>query len=107
MARISILKECCQIIDNHCEDDCEVYGVGYYLDYKDGKIRFHRVTSSPTGEYYSDGGIDTKFHSNVICDWDATIVDYCNLAIAVANSGENIKDDFGEYAECIRFKGIY
>lgn len=107
MARISILKECCQIIDNHCEDDFECGGAGYHLSYADGKIRFHRMTSWATGETYSDGGIDTKSHSRVICDWDATLEDYCNLAIAVANSGENINDDFGEYAECIKFKGIY
>ena len=113
MARISILKECCQIIDNHCEEDFECGGAGYHLSYVfsrtrvNGKIKLHRVTSWATGETYSDGGIDTKFHSNVVGEWEASLVDYCNLAIAVANSGENIKDDFGEYAECIRFKGIY
>lgn len=107
MSRISILKECCQIIDNHCEEDFECGGAGYHLSFVNGKIKFHRVTSCPTGETYGDGGIDTKLHSSVICDWDATLEDYCNLAISVANSGENIEYDFGENAKLIRFKGIY
>ena len=107
MARISIIKECCQIIDNHCEDDFECGGAGYHLSFVNGRIKLHRVTSQETGETYSDGGIDTKFHSNVVGEWEASLVDYCNLAIAVANSGENIKYDFGENAELIRFKGIY
>ena len=107
MARISILKECCQIIDNHCEEDCECGGAGYQLSYTDGKIRFHRVTSWATGETYSDGGIDTKFHSNVVGEWEATLEDYCNLAIFIVNCGDNLKYELGDNAELIGFKGIY
>ena len=108
MARTTIIKECCQIIDNHCEADCEAYGVGYYLDYKDDKIRFHRVTSSPTGETYSDGGIDTKSYDSSLESWDATIEDFINILVMFANDGDShLKYEFGEDVECIAFRGIY
>ena len=103
----SIIRECVKIIDNHEESDCEAYRVSYSLSYKDGQIRFTRSTTSPTGETYSDGGIDTKTNGYVLEQWEATIQDYCNLAIMFANSErEHLKYEYGENVEAINFEPI-
>lgn len=110
MARTSIIKECTEIIGNNCEMDFECYGVSYYLSYntKTEKIQFSRATTSPTGETYSDGGIDTKTNEHIIKEWDATIEDYLNLSVVFANNPtEHLKYEYGEDVECINFKGIY
>lgn len=110
MTKTSIIKECTQIIENNCESDFECYGVSYYLSYntKTEEIEFSRATTSPTGETYSDGGIDTKTTGRVIREWKATIEDYTNLAVMFANNPtEHLKYEYGEDVECIEFKGIY
>ena len=107
MAWMSIIRECVEIIGNHEEDDCECYGVSYSLSYKDGKILFTRATTSPTGETYSDGGIDTKTSGWVLCEWDAPMKEYCNLAVVFANrDSEHLKYEYGEDVECIAFQPI-
>lgn len=105
MARISILKRCCEIIRNHEEEDWECRMVGYHLSYNDGVISFHRVTTYPTGETFSDGGIDTKSCGSELASWDATLEDYCNLAIAMHH--DDLKYSCGYEVRQISFKGIY
>ena len=107
MTRTTIIKKCVEIIDNHEEEDCECWRVGYYLSYDNGKIQFHRITTSPTGESSGWGYIDTKSNGNIIREWEATIEDYCNLAVMFANSErEHLKYEYGYNAECIIFKPI-
>ena len=107
MARMDIIRECVEIIENHVEDDFESYMVRYHISYKDGKIIFTRATSSPTGETYSDGGIDTKTHAYTLCEWDANIIDYCNLAVVFANAdSQHLKYEYGEDVDCIHFQPI-
>ena len=105
MARTSIIKECTEIIRNNFETDFEDYIVSYYLSYniKAEKIEFSRVTTSPTGETYSDGGIDIKTNEHIIKEWKATIEDYTNLAVLFANHPNY---EFGVFANYITFKGI-
>ena len=106
MAWMSIIEECCRIIGNHEELDCESYGVSYYLSYDGNKIKFTRVTTSPTGEMYSDGGIDTKSCGFTLCEWDAPMKEYCNLAIAMQNRDE-LEYKYGEYVNYIIFQPIF
>ena len=104
---MSIIRECVEIIGNHEEDDCECYGVSYSLSYKDGKILFTRATTSPTGETYSDGGIDTKRSGWVLEKWDASVEDYCNLAILFVNNDiEHLKYKYGYDIGAIQFTPI-
>ena len=107
MARMSIIRECVEIIGNHEEEDFECYGVSYCLSYTKGKIQFTRATSSPTGETYSDGGIDTKTCGYVLCEWDAPMKEYCNLAIVFANYDiEHLKYEYGSDVGAIQFQPI-
>ena len=109
MARTSIIKECTEIIGNNFEMDFEDYMVNYYLSYntKTEKIEFSRATTNPTGETYSDGGIDTKTTGRVIREWKATIEDYTNLAVLFANyPEEQLKYEFGAYVNYIIFMVI-
>ena len=106
MTKNYILKECCQIIDNHCEEDCECWGVGYYLSYYGGRIIFERVTSHRTYEDYSDGGIGTKSSIHQLCNWVATLEDYCNLAIKVHQQDEELKHECGYSIRDITFKYV-
>ena len=107
MAKMSIIKECVEIIRNNIEEDCEYYGINYYLSYKNGKIRFIRTTSSLTGETYSNGEIDTKTSTWICKEWDATIEDYCNLAIVFCNGFEHlIQYEYGEEVGAIQFLPI-
>lgn len=109
MARTSIIKECTEIIGNNFEMDFENYMVNYYLSYNTNaeKIEFSKATTSPTGETYSDGGIDTKTNEHIIRWWKATIEDYTNLAVLFANHPEEqLKYEFGGYVTYIIFKGI-
>lgn len=110
MTKTSIIKECTEIIGNNIETDFEDYMVSYYLSYnnKVEKIEFSRATTSPTGETYSDGGIDTKTNEHIIREWKANLEDYTNLAVMFANyPEEQLKYEFGAYVNYLIFKGIY
>ena len=104
------MQQAVEVIDNNVESDFEVDGyVSYYFKYstENNAIEFYRETSCRTGEYYSDGGIDTKSYNYASFSVQGTVTDYCNMAIRVLQNQESYVYKFGEDVKCIGFKPIY
>lgn len=94
-----MLKKAIEIKENHEESDFECYRVGYSFSYKDGKIRFNRTQTSPTGEYDGFGVIDTKSHTSTMFEVESSVEQYANLIISYID----YREEYGEYAEYIEF----
>lgn len=102
-----IIQECCEIIENNYEADCEAYSVGYFLSYEDDKIKFARVTSYPNGETYSDGGIDKNYSVSILLEEGATLRDYTNIAIQLLNTEEDyLRYKYGEDVFAIQMRRV-
>ena len=96
-----MLKKAIEIMSYNEESDFECYRVGYSFSYTDGKIRFNRTQTSPTGEYDGFGVIDTKSHTSTLFEVECGVEQYANLIISYINYREDDK-----YAEYIDFMKI-
>lgn len=95
------LKKAIEIISNNEESDFECYRVGYSFAYTDGKIKFYRTQTSPTGEYDGFGVIDTKSYTSTLFEVECDVEQYANLTISYINYRED-----NDYAEYIEFRKI-